>query len=106
MTLINFKAMGQRIKDERKLQELTQEKLAEMLDITIEHLSHVETGTRRASLILIERISEILQIDEETLMFGTTFDKKINKELIAKIDSLSPNKKQAVLNIIDLLNED
>lgn len=104
--MINFKAMGQRIKDERKLQELTQEKLAEMLDVTIEHLSHVETGTSRASLMLIEKISEILQIDEETLMFGTAYERNINKELVEKIDSLSPNKKQAVLNIIDLLNED
>ncbi len=104
MVVINFQAIGQRIKNERKTHGLTQEKLAEALDISIEHLSHIETGNRRPSLILIEKISSILEIDEETLMFGTPTDINLNKELVNKIGSLTKEKRQAVSLIIDLIS--
>lgn len=103
--MINFKAIGQRIKAERKCNGLTQEKLAEMLDISTEHLSRIETGSYRPSLVLMEKISEILQIDEEALMFGSQVDMKANKELISKIDCLPKDKKQAVSLIIDLISD-
>lgn len=102
--MINFKAIGQRIRDERKNRSMTQENLAELLDISTEHLSRIETGSYRPSLILIEKISNILDIDEETLMFGTLVDANLNKELVSKIDSLSKEKKQAVSIIIDLIS--
>lgn len=104
--MINFKAMGRRVRDERKNRGMTQEFLSELLDISTEHLSRIETGSYRPSLTLIEKISEILQIDEETLMFGTMVEANLNKELIYKFDNLSPNKKQAVQNIIDLISEE
>ncbi|MGN1442232.1 MAG: helix-turn-helix domain-containing protein [Acutalibacteraceae bacterium] len=103
--MINFKAIGQRIKRERKVSGLTQEKLAEMLEISTEHLSRIETGSYRPSLLLIEKISEIFNIDESELMFGSLSDKRASKELIDKIDTLSNKKKSAVSLIIDLISD-
>ena len=103
--MINFKAIGQRIKRERKMNGLTQEKLAEMLEISTEHLSRIETGSYRPSLLLIEKISEIFNIDESELMFGSSDDKRASKELIDKIDTLSYKKKSAVSLIIDLISD-
>jgi len=102
--MINFKAIGQRIKEERKKRYMTQEKLAELLEVSTEHLSRIETGSYRPSLILIEKISSILEIDEETLMFGTPTDINANKELVNKIESLTKEKRQAVSLIIDLIS--
>lgn len=103
--MINVKAIGQRIKRERKLNGLTQEKLAEMLEISTEHLSRIETGSYRPSLLLIEKISDIFNIDESELMFGSSGDKRASKELIDKIDTLSNKKKSAVSLIIDLISD-
>ena len=101
--MINFKAIGQRVKKERKQNGFTQEKLAEMLEISTEHLSRIETGSYRPSLLLIEKISEIFDIDESELMFGTEKSKNENKELVDKIDTLTDKKKHAVSLIIDLI---
>lgn len=49
--MINFKAIGQRNKRLRKENNLTQEKLSELLNISTEHLSRIETGSYRLSLI-------------------------------------------------------
>ncbi|MBQ8028421.1 MAG: helix-turn-helix transcriptional regulator [Clostridia bacterium] len=101
--MINFKAIGQRIKLQRKKKNLTQEKLAEMLDVSTEHLSRIETGSYRPSLSLIERICEIFKIEELELMFGDRSNIETNRELYEKIESLSEDKKKAVLMIIELI---
>lgn len=103
--MINFKAIGQRIKRIRKEKDLTQEKLAELLNISTEHLSRIETGSYRPSLALIEKISEIFETDEQTIMFGNIIEAQKSNELSEKIDGLSDNKKQAVSIIIDLISE-
>ena len=105
LVMINFKAIGQRIKTYRKLNGLTQEKLAEMIEVSTEHLSRIETGAYRPSLLLIEKISEIFNIDESELMFGSIYEINTNTELVDKIELLPTKKKQAVSLIIDLITE-
>ncbi|MBQ8575442.1 MAG: helix-turn-helix transcriptional regulator [Clostridia bacterium] len=102
--MINFKAIGQRIKRIRKENGLTQERLAEMLNISTEHLSRIETGSYRPSLSLIEKVSDIFKIEEQIIMFGNGFDKSNDKELCDKIECLSEEKKQAVKLILDLIS--
>lgn len=89
----------------RKEKDLTQEKLAELLDVSTEHLSRIETGSYRPSLALIEKISEIFEIDEQELMFGNNAENHKSNEISKKIETLSDNKKQAVSIIIDLISE-
>lgn len=103
--MINFKAIGQRIKYERKQKGLTQEKLAEMLEISTEHLSRIETGSYRPSLNLIEKMCKIFKINESELMFGKSSDFSSNKLLAEKIESLTNDKKQALSIIIDLISK-
>lgn len=103
--MINFKAIGQRIKRIRKERDLTQEKLAETLDISTEHLSRIETGSYRPSLTLIEKISEILETDEQTLMFGNSSETSSSSQLSDKIECLSEDKKKAISIIIDLISK-
>lgn len=104
--MINFKAIGTRIKTERKLLSMTQEALAEQLEISTEHLSRIENGAYRPSLLLIERMSSVFGIEEEELMFGNAGDKNLNCSLAEKIEALSESKKKAILAIIDLISSD
>lgn len=103
--MINFKMIGQRIKSGRKKKGFTQETFSELIDISTEHLSRIETGTYRPSLSLIEKISDILEITEEELMFGTKSEAETAAQLANKIACLSPKKQEALENIINLISE-
>ena len=103
--MINFKALGKRIKKARKGQNLTQERLAEILDVTTEHISRIETGAFRPSLILIEQISAVLEVDEAEIMFGNKAEEDEVKDLMNKIFSMDKKKRHAVERMIDIISE-
>lgn len=103
--MINFKMIGQRIKKGRREKGFTQETFSELIDISTEHLSRIETGTYRPSLSLIEKISDILEISEKELMFGAKSEMEIATNLTNKIICLSPQKQEALEKIIDLISE-
>ena len=103
--MINFKAIGQRIKRLRKENNLTQEKLSELLNISTEHLSRIETGSYRPSLSLIEHISEIFEVDEQTIMFGKPLNDLKNKQLYDAIECLPEDKKEAVSLKLNLISK-
>lgn len=105
MFMINFKRIGKRIKTARNENGFTQEAFSEILGITTEHLSRIETGSYRPSLGLIEKISSALDIPEEVIMFG---DKRLstpNTRLSNKIEALSADKQKALETIVDLMSE-
>ena len=60
--------LGRNIKKARKDKRLSQNVLAEKLDISREHLAKVETAKRGISLDLLFKISEILDIPEKDLL--------------------------------------
>ena len=53
---------GQRLKFLREQHEMTQEKLAEGADITVNHLYRIEHGKSAASIDVIERLSRALEV--------------------------------------------
>ncbi len=57
--------LGKNIAKSRKLKGFTQNKLAEKLDISREHLAKIETAKRGISINLLFKISEILDIPEK-----------------------------------------
>lgn len=102
--MINFRLIGQRIKNTRHEKGYTQEQFSEALEISVEHLSRIETGSCRPSLQLIEKICNRLEVAEEAIMFGSK-DAKPSNELIDKIACLSPEKQKAISIIVDLIDK-
>lgn len=62
--MLNAKEIGKRIQELRKSKGLTQEEMAEKLEITVSMLSKVEVGARVPSIDMFVLISEYF---EETL---------------------------------------
>ena len=58
---LDYKAIGKRIKIARIKDDLTQEKLSEMVGVSPTHLSNIETGTTRVSLNAIISIAKTFQ---------------------------------------------
>lgn len=59
---IDYRAIGKRIKIARIKADLTQEKLAEMVELSTTHMSNIETGTTKISLPTMVRIANSLSI--------------------------------------------
>ncbi len=101
---MNFKAIGQRIKSRRKELNMTQEELAERLDISVEYTSRVERGSVSASFQLFEKVCAALGISEEELYFGKTGIYQDEKVLSA-FKNLPPEKQYAAMKIIEIISE-
>ena len=62
-----FIALGENIKKARKMRKLSQNKLADLLNISREHLAKIETARRGISLNLLFQMADILEISEKDL---------------------------------------
>ena len=60
-------ALGRNIQKARKDKNLSQNQLAELLDISREHLAKIETAKRCISLSLLFKLSDVLGIAEKNL---------------------------------------
>lgn len=65
---MDYKAMGRRIRAQRKLLGLTQEQLAAVLDISNSFMGHIERGTRAVSLETLVKIANALNISCDVLL--------------------------------------
>lgn len=59
----NVKAFGLRVKELRVSRKLTQDKLAEKLDINSKYLSRIEMGYSFPSFEVLARIAAVLQVE-------------------------------------------
>lgn len=78
--------LGIRIKELRKQRRLSQEKLAELVDISQNALSYIETGDNFCSADTLEKIITALEIDPQELFDFGHF--KSNDELLNKINHI------------------
>ena len=67
---MNWKIIGIRVLENRKRMGLTQEQLAEKVDLSVSYISHIERGTRKASMETMVKISNILGITVNELLYG------------------------------------
>lgn len=95
----NYKIeMGKRLKEQRKYNHLTQEKIAEMLNISVKHYSEVERGITGLSVENIIKVSNILNVSIDYLLKGTKIN---NNDVINNLfNNLSNESYTDLLNII------
>lgn len=55
---LDYVAIGKRIRDARKEKGISQEALAEMVDLSTSHVCHIECGTTKPSLDSVVRIAD------------------------------------------------
>lgn len=63
-----YEEIGSKIREERKRQKLTQEKLAEMAGISLSFLGHIERGTRKLSVDTLVKICDALQCSADDIL--------------------------------------
>ena len=99
------KILGEVFKEYRLKNNLTQEKIAEKLNISVKYISRIENGTGGVKVETLLKYINTLSISPDII-----FDKLINNkdlriqiDLSKKISKLPYDKKIFISNIIDLL---
>ena len=95
--------LGKRIREARKRLSLTQEKLAEKVNISNVYLGEIERGNKMPSIPVFIAIAEALDVSCDYLLrdsasTGAVF---VNNEVTEKLNGLSPKQRKAVLEIIN-----
>ncbi len=71
---MNNKIVGINVKKYRRAAGLTQEQLAEILDISTVHMSHIECGHVSMSIEILIRLCEILRVTPNHILNGAYTD--------------------------------
>lgn len=65
---INYTALGKRVKQLRKERRMSQEQLAEIINVSIPHMSNIETGKTKLSLQVLINLANALQVSPDVLL--------------------------------------
>ena len=109
---IDYAAIGRRIRSARKKAKLTQEQLAEKIDVTPQHVSAIETGKTKLSLPALPaliRISKAVNVSLDFLVYDEIPYLIEQYDLDAKeiLDSCSTSiERQYLLDTMRLLQDE
>ena len=98
---MNYFEIGQRIRKFRKAKNLSQEQLAEIVCISVTHMSHIETGNTKLSLSVFAEIAKALEVQTDDLLFDSVSGRKtaIN-ELSELFDSCTTRQIRIITDIV------
>ena len=98
---MDYTAIGKRIRAKRKQMDLSQEELAEMVNISTVHMSHIETGNTKLSLPVLVDLANALQVRADDLLFDSSRDSvsATADELQQLLNSCDAQQAKAILDI-------
>ena len=101
MNATDRKSIGRRIRAQRELLGYTREKLAEELEVSPKFCSDIELGVRGMSIHTLVRLSGILNLTTDYILFGTTPDcESADMSTLLKLVEKCPQDQQKNLSSI------
>lgn len=67
---IDYKLIGKRIQKSRKKRNITQQELAELMDVSVGYISQIERGITKPNLIMIDNICSCIECDLAYIING------------------------------------
>ena len=107
MKKLSVEKMAATIVEKRKSKKITQAQLAEMIDISTIHMSHMETGSVSMSLECLIKICDSLDITPDDLLLG---EYKLNtmstsKLLTSIMENLTVDERKMIIDFAELLDK-
>ena len=100
----DLKQIGRRICERRQALGITQEKLAEQMDVSIQMVSNMERGNKEVKISNLIKLAAILDVSSDYILTGKCVAE--NKTVAEKISYLSDNDKNLVDALINRLIKD
>ncbi len=104
---LDYIIIGERLKKARLAKGLTQEKLAEQLDLSVAFLSRVERGNTHINLSRLSELCSLLEISEGEILNGTSSNASdyMQSDFYALLKKCSPEKQKLIYNIAKVISE-
>ena len=104
---LDYTIIGERIKQARLSKKMTQENLAEEMDVSVAFLSRIERGSSFVSLKRLSQICSILGVTEGEIINGTFKNSStyLNKEFSDLLKNCPPEKLNLIYNIAKVILE-
>ncbi len=104
---IDYSIIGQRIKQARLAKNMTQEDLAEKIDISVAFLSRVERGNSHINLKRLNQLCSLLDVTEGYLLNGASSSSTnyLNKEFSELLGHCSPDKQKLIYDVAKVIAE-
>jgi len=96
---LDFKMIGQRIRNQREFLGYTREQFAELIDKTPKFCSDIELGIKGMSLQTLHKIGNILKLSADYMLYGITSDKE-NNPINKMLSSCPVNKRKYAEQIL------
>ena len=105
--MLDYRVIGERLKNQRKESELTQEYVAEQVNITVVYLSKIENGHVRPTLDLLSQICETVGLDLGELFHSVSPNAATyqNEKVVQLFNACSASVKPVDLDLLKKLSE-
>ncbi len=105
---VDYEGIGRRIREKRKEKNITQEALAEAMDISIAYLSRVERGKTNVNLERLMIIAETLEVDVGELISGTSsktivVESYLDKKIKNILKGCTPEKQKLIYSVAEII---
>lgn len=103
--LPDYDIIGKRIKSSRLEAGITQEELANKLNVSIAYVSRIERGGTTINLKRLIEIADILKVTPAFLLSGSTITSKdyLRQDLSEVLDRCNPYKQKLIYQISELV---
>ena len=101
--IVDKQNIGDRIRESRKKLNLTQDQLAEKLDITVTYVSEIERNLKLPSMTLFIKLVETLDVSADYLLRDIVSTRNLygDKQIASKLARLTPKQRVALEALID-----
>ena len=97
MSVLAERVLGEAIRSARMSKQMTQEQLAEMLDITPMHLRQIESERRKPSVEVLFHLAVILNLSLDALLFPERADGQETRAKLRRLVDALPARDLEVL---------
>lgn len=98
---MDYYKIGQRIRKIRKAHGFSQEELAEKINISTTHMSHIETGNTKLSLPVFVELAAALDVRTDDLLeSNTTTTSAVMEEVSAVLERCTAQEAKIILDIV------
>ena len=101
------KKLGARIQEIRKSKKMTQEKLAELINLETPNLSNIERGKKFMTADTLEKIIRVLNVKEKELFDFEHImpSDELKAQIHSKIDTLSQKELEYIFKTIENIKQ-
>lgn len=105
--LPDYSVIGRRIRDARLDQHITQEQLADKLNLSIAYMSRVERGNSCVNLKRLTQIAEVLNVTPGYLLTGSNTASKdyLREDFRNVLDRCTPEQQKLIYQISELVSK-